>query len=111
MQDIEKDRAKINGAFVDSKTLVLFIEEVEQIAARSAIELTIESVSLPQASDGFPVFHLKTDGSFSATHRFLALLEALRYHVSLANVRMAKNDVKKTWTSAIQLDLLSYSNL
>ncbi len=110
LQDIESDRAKIEGAFINSKTLVSFIEEIERLATQANVGLVIELVTLPRSSDGFPVFHLKTDGSFNGTYRFLALLEALRYHVSLTNVQMFENSVQKTWSSAIQLELLSYSN-
>lgn len=109
LQGIDAERAKIAGAFADSRTFVHFIEELERLALISNVKLTIESATLPQSADGFPSFQLKASGSFGGVYRFLSLLQTMRYHVAIDDVRMEKNADRKNWTAALQFQLLSFS--
>ena len=108
--DIEADRAVIDAAFIDPKTLVRFIENLEGMAARAGVVLSIESASLPQTADGYPSFRLTASGSFSGIYRFVALLETMKYFIAFDRVHILKEPAaKQPWSAAIQFQLLSFS--
>jgi len=106
--DIEDDRATIDAAFIDPQTLVRFIEDLERMADRAGVALSIESASLPQSVDGYPSFRLTASGSFSGVYRFLALLETMKFFIAFDGVQLKKAD-KQPWSAAIQFQLLSFT--
>ena len=106
--DIEDDRATIDAAFIDPQTQVRFIEDLERMADRAGVALSIESASLPQSADGYPSFRLTASGSFSDVYRFLALLETMKFFIAFDGVQLKKAD-KQPWSAAIQFQLLSFT--
>ena len=110
LQGIDSDRAKIGGAFVDSGTLIHFIEEVERSAVMANVKLVIESATLPPTENDYPSFRLKAEGGFSGVYRFLSLLETMRYHVVWDGVELRKDDARKIWSGLIEFRLLSFSH-
>ena len=106
--DIEEDRAKISSAFVDRETLVLFIENMERLAAQAAVILVIESASLPEKGAALPSFRVRATGSFAGLYRFAALLETMPYHVVLDEVRFSAG-AERQWTTIIQFQLASFT--
>ncbi|MBI2039308.1 MAG: hypothetical protein HYT22_03475 [Candidatus Niyogibacteria bacterium] len=108
LSDIEADQKKISGVFTTSETLVQFIENMERLAGRSAVELTIQSATLPQTADGLPSFRIHAAGSFAGLYRLLALLETSPYHIALDDARLVKNAEKKNWSATLQFQLASF---
>ena len=107
LQDIDIERQKIENVFVNERSVVRFIEDIETMAELSQVDLTIESASLPiSGEDGEPVFRFTTESRFESLFKFLALLEKINYQIKIEETQFRKNENR--WTGRFEVRLLSY---
>ncbi|QQG45989.1 MAG: hypothetical protein HYY55_03360 [Candidatus Niyogibacteria bacterium] len=108
LQSIGDDRSKIEDVFVDEKSVVGFIENLEKVAADAGASLEISSVSLQaKVEDGGPSFNLNLEGSFGRLLKFLTLLENINYQVKIGTARFSVLN-SGIWDLQVKLNLLSY---
>jgi len=113
LQDIKNERVKISHAFLDAKSFVGFIEELELIGRKSGANLTIRSVKLPEpASAEKPRLEFQLEGSFENIFHYLFLFENLSYKIAVEkfNLTEYKSDKKTNWRANMEIELLSYEN-
>ncbi|MCH7882909.1 hypothetical protein IIA95_00645 [Patescibacteria group bacterium] len=107
LQDIEQDRKKIENAFVDERSVVEFIKEVERVGDLSGARLTIESVSLLSGPrEGGPIFRFTATGRFGSLFTFLHLLENINYQIAFEETRFLRS--QNRWTGTFRVRLLSF---
>lgn len=111
IKEIAEDKNSIEDAFVDDRTIIKFIEEMERIAEISKVSLEIESASLPvSGQDLGPRFKLTVEGGFGHLFRYLKLLEDSPFQVLFKEVAFIKPDSagRGSWTLNAELIVLSY---
>lgn len=108
LDDIDTDRKKITGAFVDERQVIRFIEDLEGLADLNQVNLTIKTASLPtRAEEGGPTFRFSVEGNFGSVFIFFAMLEKINYQITFEEVWFAK-ETKKQWIGEFNMKLLSY---
>lgn len=108
LESIAEDREKAEKIFVSSEEIVEFIEDTEELARLSGVEMEIKSAALPaKLEDKGPIFSVKLDGAFGQVFRFSSLLEKTNYEISFEEVKLAKGEDGR-WIGEIELKLLSY---
>ena len=108
LQSIERDKSRVDAVFVDEHSVVRFIENLEELAALSGVELEISSAALPVETDeGGPIFNLSIKGGFGRLFRFFELLEKINFQIRIesASFNIFGSGI---WNSQIKLRLLSY---
>ena len=76
LKSIEEKKLKIDSSFTDEKGIVRFIENIEELAAFSGVNLEISSASLPlKTEEGGPSFNLIINGGFGRLFKFFSLLD------------------------------------
>jgi len=79
--DTQKDRERIEGFFIDSESVVPFIERIEALGAEIGVETTLSDLN--KQNDSELVFTVKTVGTFQDVVLFNALLENLPFSLTL----------------------------
>ena len=114
MASLLPEEQKISTAFVDSKNLVLFIEELESAARDAGIKLEISSAELSAGdAEAYPIFQLSVEGSFGQNFRFLQLLETLSYQLEITDATFALRSMEGAgsyWQTRASISLLSFIN-
>lgn len=108
LEDISDKKSEVDSVFVDEKSVVKFIEDLERLAKLSGVSLQILSASLPvNAAEGKPGFNLNLGGQFGGLFKFLALLENMNYQLKVETANFQALG-KKDWGLQVNLRLLSY---
>lgn len=107
------DRPKrLDNLFIDEKSLVRFIEDLEALAKESGVELKVNSAVLPQTPEELgPTFEFSAAGEFKNLFKYQRLLETAPYQLVFEKIETAKVlGVKKgpAWSVNYKLKVLSY---
>lgn len=103
-------RAVIHSAFVDGKSLVVFVEAIEALALHTNVTLTLTGAGSEETAlaAGMPM-NITVEGRFSDVYRFLELEESMPYAVRFDHLFL-ENDPTATggWTMRQELTILHY---
>ncbi|MDP3784869.1 MAG: hypothetical protein Q8R12_02230 [bacterium] len=105
---------RLNNLFIDEKSLVRFIEDLEALAKESGVELKVASAVLPETlEEAGPTFDFSAAGEFQQLFKYQRLLENIPYQLVFEKIETAKfprGGVKKgpAWSAAYKLKVLSY---
>lgn len=102
-QDIintQRDRESIDEFFVDSESVISFIERVEALGASVGVDTTLQDLTEKNGTE--LVFKLKTTGTFKDSMRFTALVESLPFSLVLSEASFSKiprgeDDIDNLW--------------
>lgn len=112
LEEAGDKRAQIGNSFIDSRSLVLFIEKMEEIATTTSTALKVESASVPINEKGLgPNFRLELRGDFSSIYRFIDMLMATNYQVLLDKMYLEKNlevAPKYVWKANLEIRVLNF---
>ncbi len=89
---IERDalsRQRVDSYFISSSTLVSFIEELETVAQRTGVALTIESLSQDEKKN-IVTLGLTVRGSYSSVFRFTAALESSPHLIQIESILLSR---------------------
>jgi hypothetical protein len=120
LKDIEKDTEKISATFLNSETIVKFIEELESINQKTGTNLLVRVINLPNQSETkAPYFEFQIRGSFRGLFQYLILLENVPYQITIDRVNLTrptaeeldKNEKIGNWRADFKVTLLSYENI
>ncbi len=107
------EREAINRYFVDSNSLPVFIERLEELAATNQITLNLTSaaVSAGQATPTTLEFKLTATAAFSRLFNFIALMENLPYRLRFNQLRLTPLQTASStvWQATGALELLSFT--
>lgn len=117
LDEIESDRRKLNEVFTKEFDIITLIKKIEEVASLAGVTLEIKSVDMPAGDDLYPVFSMKTTGSFSDIFYNLLLLENISYQIAFNNFNVGeagilkKGDLKiDLWEANFEFELLSFIN-
>lgn len=115
------DRDRLNLYFITKETTSNFIEELESVAARSAVAMKLNSLVVGREgkqanSPSYLKINLRAERVFSDIFHFLTALESLPYRVRINAVRVARlneenvagKNKKIPWYIEASFDLVSY---
>lgn len=112
LDETEEQKRDVENIFVDDKTVVRFIEELERLAEITGAVLEIKDASLPRTDEDLgPTFSMEIEGSFKNIFRYLELLENVPFQVEFNEIRFVKPGGAGgagAWSLAIVLRVLSY---
>lgn len=107
--EISEKKSEINRVFVDEKSVIKFIEALEEMASVAGVSMEIPSASLPaKIEDGGPSFTLNLEGSFGRLFRFLSLVEKMDYQLKAESARFSVPE-DADWNAQIKIRLASYN--
>ncbi len=117
LKDTEKDKEKIESAFLNSQNLVGFIEKLESLGRKTETDVAVKSIKLPDQSEiKEPHFEIQVRGSFRDLFQYIFLLENLPYQISFERINLIKpeasKEAKKTsknWEADLEISILSYA--
>lgn len=111
ISDTADDREELDRAFILKEGVVGFIELLERLGKESGTELEITNVSVGSGDDAtgleLLVLHVNATGSWAATSRFSALVEALPYALVIKSMYFKKQN-DEIWRVAIVLDVYKH---
>ncbi len=127
IKDTEPDVQKLSTRFISSEGSVAFIDTIESLGRETGITVSTESIKVIESKDDKDIFEtlelvLTTQGPWSNTYKFLALLETLPYKLSIHNTAFTRHDEtvvnlstttkptakKYTWKSSFILNVLKH---
>lgn len=120
LKNIENEKEKVSSVFLNQKSVVKLIEELEFLSQKAGVEFAMKTIDLPStAGEKKPAFQFQTKGSFNDLFHYLILLEDLFYEVEFGRVQFAETSSKiqggeflqsqGLWEANFELTLLSYS--
>jgi len=110
LERTERDRLKIEPLFVGESTVVNFIEDLETLGEEAGVKLQIKGVRFAESVNQKPIFTLQAVGSFRDIYHFFVLLENMPYVVAFNRAGLEKFGDLGTWSSLLELKLLSFKN-
>ncbi len=114
LQEVSGRQERINDLFIDEKSLVRFIEDLEALAKESGVELKVDSAVLPQSpEEAGPTFEFTASGEFRNLFKYQRTLETSPYQLIFEKIETAKvsrEGVKKGpgWSARYKLKVISY---
>jgi hypothetical protein len=116
LEEAGTERLAVEGAFADSRSIVHFIEKIEELATSTQVTLKdnkVQSAALPATGKELgPVFRIEVSGDFGNIYKFTDLLMASNYQVLLDKFFIGQEEdaVKKLkyWRAIIDLRMISY---
>ena len=113
LSDVDLERQLVSSSFIDSKSIVHFIERMEEIATTTSVRLEVNAAALPATTkDIGPLFRLSIKGNFSNIHRFMDLLMNTEYQVFMERFALDQQfDSEKRpvgWMADVEVRVLSY---
>lgn len=103
---------RLDNLFIDEKSLVRFIEDLEALAKESGVELKVNSAVLPQVPEELgPTFEFSAAGEFKNLFKYQRLLEDAPYQLVFEKIETTKVlGVKKgsAWSVNYKLKVISY---
>lgn len=113
LSDLESDKDRIDSVFIAQKDVVNFIEEIEELAKKSEVEMEFRSVNVSDKnSKEKPIFQFKASGAFSNIFHYLVLLENVKYQIIFDGISIQKRESSESldiWDANFSLRLLSYN--
>lgn len=115
IKEIESERAEIDTHFAESSNVVPFLDTLEKLATDAGADSEVTSVDIGKEKPELMV-SLRTTGSFSATYKFIQLLENSPYELEIASFDIERQgtapDPAKTmsreWDGFFTIRLLSF---
>lgn len=113
LSEIRKDKEKIDASFLNSQSVVGFIEKLEVLGRQAGVSASIKSINLPdQNKIKEPRLQVSATGSFRDLFQYFSLLENLSYQISFEKFSLIKPDEQnkgqKNWTYDFDISVLSY---
>ena len=113
LEEAGTERLAVEGAFADSRSIVHFIEKMEELATSTQVSLKVQSAALPATGkDLGPVFRVDLSGDFGHIYKFTDLLMASNYQVLIDKffIGQEEDTVKKLkyWKATVDLRMISY---
>lgn len=107
----QTDRESIEEFFVDSDSVIPFIERIEELGSSVGIKATLKN--LKEQNNNELVFSLNTEGSFQDTLQFTALVESLPFSLVLSKayfsrVSSGEDDIDNLWDGNFTAVLRSF---
>ena len=105
---------RLDNLFIDEKTLVRFIEDLEELAKESGVELKVDSAVLPQSpEEAGPTFEFTASGEFRNLFKYQRMLENSPYQLvfeKIETAQVSREGVKKgpSWSARYKLKVISY---
>lgn len=115
LKDVVKEVSMLQSHFVRTDDIVSFLNQIEYLGSLVGVKATIESVNSRDGDTGKVLtLGVKTVGSFSATYKFLMLLENSQYEVEVTEVNLNRQDAisssipNPVWGGNFSIDVLSF---
>ncbi len=105
----EENYSKIKPMFINSNSMVDFIEDMESLAESAGVSLEIKGVRFDEKQNK-PVFTMALAGSFSDIYHYTVLLENTIYKVEFDGVDIGESSSGDIWREVLELKLLSFQN-
>lgn len=116
IKNIGEDKDLLESHFIKSSNVVPFLNTLERLAINAGLKPEVTSVDISKDKSNLLVL-LKTTGEFSATYKFLLLLENSPYEIELSSVDMRNLDTQNAsgntvfssqWKTSFKIKLLSF---
>ncbi|PIP73058.1 MAG: hypothetical protein COW88_03250 [Candidatus Lloydbacteria bacterium CG22_combo_CG10-13_8_21_14_all_47_15] len=111
LEETKEDRARIDGYFIDSTSIIATIEEIETLARRLNVKLTLRSVNTSRDnSDGLETLRIdaKAEGAFENVYRFLSLVERLPHKIFFERAGFATRAAAAQWEANVTIVITSF---
>jgi len=105
LADTVTDREKLNSYFVAPEKIVDFIEEIEALGTHTGAIVSFQAVNV---KDTMLDLQFETEGNFSDTAYFLALLESLPIKLSFERLWITKRNA--LWDGRFIIHVESFEN-
>ncbi|MBI2610228.1 hypothetical protein HYW53_03625 [Candidatus Giovannonibacteria bacterium] len=110
LDDLNEEKEMLDKLFITDENLVHFIEDLEEIARLSGINLKVTSATgILNAAELGPSFQLEASGSFSGLLRYSFLLENMPYQMIMDKINFRKEAGESgNWKTYYTFRLISY---
>lgn len=103
-----EEGAALTNYFIDSENVVAFIEELEGLAKKQNLGMSVRTVDTPNKTVGertYPIVQITfiVEGSWSNVMSFVYFVENLPYRLSIENSKfssLTKDGTTTTWTGS-----------
>ncbi|MBI2023979.1 hypothetical protein HYT00_01120 [Candidatus Giovannonibacteria bacterium] len=107
LDETGNERKILSSAFVNEKSLVHFIEDLEKSGRENGVEVEVHAVNLAEGQNEPPSFRLESAGNFSSVYKYLISLETLPYEIVFRRVFWDAESEGK-WRGVYEINLVSY---
>lgn len=107
----EEERQTLNGYFINSNSIVSFIERLEALGRASNVGMTLSSVDIDKNRKNVLKINLRVSGSFQGIYYLISLIEAMPYEIEVNRFslsRSAGQTFTKKWEGETSFELLSF---
>lgn len=113
LEETEEERARIEDYFVDSASIIAVIEEIESLARRVNVNLTLRSANTNAETPNGPKtlqIDAKMEGKFGDVYRFLSLVERMPYKIFLERASMVTRtaSIRTPWEANVTIRITSF---
>ena len=96
LTEVETTIKTVNGYFVDSKQVDLFVAYLEKIGVDTGTDLLVKDVGISPTQKGNLLLKLSVKGTFSSIMQVVSLLENSPYQISITQTYLNKELVDST---------------
>lgn len=109
----ENERQVLDNYFVNSNSIISFIERLESLGRASRVSLTLSSVDIDSERKNALKINLRMTGTFSGIYYLISLIEAMPYEIDVTRFSISKsaspsakdNDL---WEGETSMELFSF---
>jgi len=111
IEEMKEDLDTLDSYFTNEDEVVLFIEDIENMGAKSGVSLSLRSVNVDKENGGSLYVSLIASGSWESVYHFLNLLELFPANIHIDKVSFTKKERSDSgiWVGDFSLSLLSFS--
>jgi len=103
---------RIESSFINSDSLVVFLEEIEALGKEAGVELKLSSVAIEKKDGDILNLNINTIGHFRDIYSFMLVVEQLPYKISFNRSHLRKiegeDENSGLWNGSFSLGLLSF---
>lgn len=113
LRGTEKERQILDNYFVNSNSIISFIERLEGLGRASGVRLTLSSVDIDNERKNALKINLRASGMFSGIYYLVSLIEAMPYEIDVTRFSISKSGSSASkdnnlWEGDVSLELFSF---
>ena len=107
--EIKTYQDSINGHFVDTKKIDMFVDYLEKVGTTLNSKISTKGIEMSTKNDGMISVKISITGSFSEVMKTISYLENIPYEINVTQIFFSKNTTPAApaWQADVSFDILS----